>query len=98
MSGGVACLVAGSKRSVHDMEANVSVCGVAKRLRHRGKDLKAEGAPQSDRGCIRFNDRIELHRPVAVCACLVKDTAAQSPAYPFAPPRPMNDKAGIGYV
>src|SRR5438045_9607053 len=67
-----------------------------KRLRHRGKDLKAEGAPQPDRRRIRFDNRIELHRPVAVCACLFKDMAAQSPACALTTPRRLDDKAGIG--
>ena len=80
------------------MEANVSVCRVTKRLRHRGKDLKAEGAPQPDSRCIGFDDRIELHRPVAVRACLFKDTAAQSPAYALTAPCRMDNKAGIGNV
>ena len=80
------------------MEANVSVCGVTKRLRHCGKDLKAEGAPQPNRRSIGFDDRIELHRPVAVCAGLFKDMAAQSPADPLAAPRRMHNKAGIGNV
>ena len=85
-----------SKRPVHDMEANVSVRRVTKRLRHRGKDLKAEGAPQPNRRLIGFDDRIELHRPVAVRACLVKDMAAQGAAYALAAPCRMDDKAGIG--
>ena len=68
------------KRPVHDVEANVSVCRVAKRLRHRGKYLESEGAPQPDRWRIGFDDRVELHRPVTVCAGLVKDAAAQRPA------------------
>jgi hypothetical protein len=77
------------------MEANVSVCRVTKRLRHRGENLKAEGTPQPDRRCIGFDNRIELHRPIAVCACLLKDTAAQSPAYTLAAPRGMDNKAGV---
>jgi hypothetical protein len=80
------------------MQANVSVCRVKKRLRHRGKDLKAEGTPQPDRGCIGFDNRIELHRPVAVCASLFKDMSAQSPAYTLTAPRWMDNKAGIGNV
>lgn len=80
------------------MEANVSICRVTKRLRHRGKDLKAEGAPQPNRWSIGFDDRIELHCPVAVCACLFKDTLAQRPADPLAAPRRMYNKAGIGNV
>jgi hypothetical protein len=80
------------------MEANVSVCRVMKRLRHCGKDLKAEGAPQPDRRRIGFDNRIELHRPVAVCACLVKDMPAQSPACALTAPRRMDNKAGIGDV
>src|SRR5215475_1691744 len=87
-----------SKRPVHDVEANVSVYRVAKRLRHRGEDLKAERAPQPDRRCIGFDDRIELHRPVAVRACLFKDAAAQSPACALAAPRRIDDKTGIGHV
>jgi hypothetical protein len=87
-----------SKRPVHDMEANVSVRRVTKRLRHRGKDLKAEGAPQPNRRLIGFDDRIELHRPVAVRACLIKDMAAQGAAYALAAPCRMDDKAGIGNV
>lgn len=46
---------------------------MTKRLWHCGKDLKAKGAPQIDRGCIGFDYRIELHGPVTVCACLLKD-------------------------
>ena len=87
-----------SKRHVHDMEANVSVCRVTKCLRHRGKDLKAERAPQPNRRRIGFDNRIELHRPVAVCMCLFKDMPAQSPAYALTAPRRMDDKAGIGHV
>ena len=68
------------KCPVHDVEANVSVCRMTKRLRHRGKDLKAEGAPQPDRRGVGFDDRIELHRPIAVRARLVEDVAAQSTA------------------
>jgi 3-keto-L-gulonate-6-phosphate decarboxylase len=48
------------------MEANVSVGRVTKCLWHRGRDLKAERAPQPDRRCIGFDNRIELHRPVAI--------------------------------
>jgi hypothetical protein len=87
-----------SKRPVHDVEANEPVCWVIERLRHRGKDPKAEGAPQPDRRCVGFDDRIELHRPVAVGACLFEDVAAQSPADPLAAPRRVHDKAGIGDV
>ena len=60
-----------SEPPVHDMEADVSVRRVLKGLRHRGKDLEAERAPQPDRRRIGFDNRIELHRPVAVCTCLV---------------------------
>jgi hypothetical protein len=80
------------------MEADVSVCRVLKGLRHRGKDLKAERAPQPDRRRIGFDNRIELHRPVAVCACLVKDMPAQSPACALTAPGRMDNKAGIGNV
>ncbi len=80
------------------MEANISVCWVTECLRHSSKDVKAEGAPQPNRRSIGFDDRIELHRPVAVCACLVKDMAAQSPPDPLAAPRRMHNKAGIGNV
>jgi hypothetical protein len=80
------------------MEANVSICWVTKRLRHSGKDLKPEGAPQPDRWCISFDDRIELHRPVAVHACLFKDMVAQCAAYALAASRRMDDKARIGNV
>jgi hypothetical protein len=47
-------------------------------LYYGGKDLKAERAPQPDRGRIGFDDRIELLRAVAVHTCLVQDTAARS--------------------
>ena len=87
-----------SKRPVHDVEAHVSVCRVTKSLRHRGKDLKAEGAPQLDSRCIGFDDRIELHRPVTIRARLVQDTAAQGPAYALAAARRMNNKPGVGHV
>jgi hypothetical protein len=80
------------------MEANMSLCRVTKCLRHRGKDLKAERAPQPDRCCIGFEDRIELHRTVAVRACLFKNMAAQRPAHTLATPRRMNNKASIGDV
>src|SRR5262249_14692225 len=69
-----------SKRPVHDVDADISVYRVTKRLWHGGQDLKAERAPQPDRWRIGFDDRIELHRPVAIGACLVKDMAAQSTA------------------
>ena len=92
------CVSSFSKRHVHYMEANVSVCWMTKCLRHRGKDLKAEGAPQPNRRRIGFHNRIELHRPVAVRACLFKDTPAQSPARALTAPRGMDDKAGIGNV
>jgi hypothetical protein len=58
------------------MEANVSVFRVTKRLGHRGKDMEAEGALQPSRRSLGFDDRIELHRAVAVCARLFKDMAA----------------------
>jgi hypothetical protein len=80
------------------MEAHVSVCRVVKRLWHGGKNLKAEGAPQLN-GCgIRFDDRIELHRPVAICACLVQNMAAQRPARALPTPGRMDNKASIGNV
>jgi hypothetical protein len=85
-----------SQRLIHDVESNVSVKRVTKRLRHRGKDLKAERAPQPDRRRIGFDNRIELHRPVAVCACLFKDMPAQSSACALTTPRRLDDKAGIG--
>ena len=69
-----------------------------KRLRHCGKDLKAEGAPQSNCRGIGLNDRIELHCPVAVCVCLFKDIAAQCPVGPLAAVCWMHNKAGIGNV
>ena|SRR6185437_7219290 len=80
------------------MEADVSVRRVLKGLRHRGKDLEAERAPQPDRRRIGFDNRIELHRPVAVCTCLVKDMLAQSPACALAAPGRMDNKTGIGNV
>ena len=92
------CVSSFSKRHVHYMEANVSVCWMTKCLRHRGKDLKAEGAPQPNRRRIGFDNRIELHRPVSVRACLFKDTPAQSSARALTAPRGMDDKAGIGNV
>jgi len=80
------------------MEADVSVCRVTKRLWHRGENPEAEGAPQPDRRRIRFDNHIELHRPVTVCACLFKDMAAQSPAYAPATLRRVDNKVGIGNV
>jgi hypothetical protein len=80
------------------METDVSICRVPKRLRYRGKNLKAEGAPQLDRRFIGFDDRIELHRPVTIRACLFKDTLAQSPAGALPTPQRMDHKAGIGNV
>jgi hypothetical protein len=55
------------------MKANVSMYWMTKPLRHSGKDLKAERAPQANRRRIGFDHRIELHRPVTVVTCLVKD-------------------------
>ena len=80
------------------MEANVSVCRVTERLRHRGENFKAEGAPQPDRRRIGLDNRIELHRPIAICACLLKHTAAQSAARALAAPRRMDNKTGVGHV
>jgi len=71
------------------MQANVSIFRMPKRLRYRGKNLKAEGAPQLDRRCVGFDDRIELHRPVTIRACLFKDTLAESAACALPTPRRM---------
>jgi hypothetical protein len=68
--------------------------GWAECLRHGGKDLEAEGAPQPDRRRIGFDNRIELHRPVAVCACLVQDMPTQSTACALAAPRRMDHEPG----
>jgi hypothetical protein len=87
-----------SEPLVHDMETDVSVYRVTKGFRHSGKDLKSEGAPQPDRRRIGFDNRIELHRPVAVCARPIKDVPAQSPACALTAPRRMDNKAGIGNV
>jgi len=80
------------------METNVSVCRVTKRLRYRGEDLKAERAPQPNCRCVGLDDRIELHGPVAVRSCLLKDMPAQRPADALAPPRRIDNKTGIGHV
>jgi len=80
------------------MQANVSIFRMPKRLRYRGKNLKAEGAPQLDRRCVGFDDRIELHRPVTIRACLFKDTLAESAACALPTPRRIDHKAGIGNV
>jgi hypothetical protein len=80
------------------MQANVSVRRMTKRLRHCGKDLKAERAPQPDRRCIGFDYGIELHGPVTVCACLFQDMTAQSPACAHVAPRRVHDESGIGDV
>jgi hypothetical protein len=87
-----------SKRPVHDVEANVSVYRVTKRLRNRGKDLKAERAPQPDRRRVGFDNRVELHRPIAVRPRLVQDMAAQSTAHTLTAPCRMDDKPGIRNV
>lgn len=80
------------------MEANVSVCRVTKRLRHRGENLKAEGAPQANRRCIGLDNRIEQHRPIAICTCLLEDAAAQGAARALTAPRGMDNKTGVGNV
>jgi hypothetical protein len=87
-----------SKGSVHDVKADVSLRRVMKRLRHCGEHLEAKGAPQPDRWCIGLDYGIELHGPVTVGACLVKDMTAQSLAYALVPPRWMDNESGIGNV
>jgi hypothetical protein len=87
-----------SKRPVHDVEANVSVCRVTKRLRNRSKDPKAERAPQPDRRRVGFDNRVELHRSIAVRPRLVQDMAAQSTAHALTAACRVNDKPGIGNV
>src|ERR1039458_3332477 len=88
--------VALSKRPVHNMKTNVSIRRMTKRLRHRGKYLKAERSPQPDRRCIGFDYRIELHSPVTVCACLFQNIAADSQAYALAAARRVDNESGIG--
>jgi len=69
---------------------------MTKPLRHCGKDLKAERVPQPDRGRIGFDHRIELHRPVTVCACVIKDMTTKSPSYALAAPGRVDNESGIG--
>jgi hypothetical protein len=80
------------------MKANVSVLRMAKRLRHRGKHLKAERAPQPDRRCIGYDYRVELHSAVTIRACLCKDITTKSPAYALVAPSRMDNESGIGDV
>jgi hypothetical protein len=80
------------------MKTNVSIRRMTKRLRHRGKYLKAERSPQPDRRCIGFDYRIELHSPVTVCACLFQNIAAESQAYALAAARRVDNESGIGDV
>jgi hypothetical protein len=87
-----------SQRPVHDVQANVSVYRVTKRFRNRGKDLKAERAPQPDRRRAGFDNRAELHRPIAVRPGLVQDMVAQSTAHTLTAPCRMDDKPGIRNV
>jgi hypothetical protein len=74
------------------------VCRVMKSFRYGGQDLKAEGAPQPDRRCIGFDHRVELHRLVAIRACLVKDVLAEGPADSFTASCRVDDKAGVSDV
>jgi hypothetical protein len=85
-----------SKHPVHDVKANVSVCRVAKRLRDRGQDLKAERAPQPDRRRVGFDDGVELHGTVAVGPCLIQHLAAQGTADAVAAVCRMDDKPCVG--
>jgi hypothetical protein len=71
---------------------------MAKSLRHGGEDPKAEGMPQADRRRIGFDYRVELHRPVTVCTCLIKDMSAKGPSCAVAAARRVDDEPGVGDV
>jgi hypothetical protein len=85
-----------SERPVHDVQANISIRRVEKRLWHGGQDLEAEGLPQLDRRCIGLDHRVELHRPVTVCACPVKDMTAKSPSCAEAAAGRVDNESGVG--
>jgi hypothetical protein len=80
------------------MKANISAHRVTKCLRHCGKDLKAERAPQPDRRRIGFDDSIELHSPVPIGPCLLQDPATEGPSYPLTAPRRVDNEPGVGDV
>jgi hypothetical protein len=81
---------------MHDVQANISARWVKKCLWHSGQDLEAEGLPQLDRRCIGLDHRVELHRPVTVGACLVKDVTAQSPSCADAAAGRVDNESGVG--
>src|SRR5260370_8484873 len=84
----IECASPRSERPVHDVQAHISMRWVAKRLRHRGEYLEAEGAPQPDGQGIGLYHAIKLHGPVTVAACLVKHVTPTTPAHaPLPPPR-----------
>jgi hypothetical protein len=58
---------------VHDVQADVAMDRMAERLRHRRQHIEAEGTPEPDRPDVGLHDGVELHRTIAVGACLVEN-------------------------